>query len=444
MALPELSKALAASAADPAAAAAIAREAAAALGRDGGPFRTFISVAEAPEPDPRRSSDALLGCVFSVKDNIDQVGIRTTCGSRTLENAPLATKDAWIVAALKAAGAVSVGKNNMHEFALGASGRNARYGATVNPWDTGRTVGGSSGGSASAVALRQVHLSLGTDSGGSVRMPASFTGITGFKPTGGAIPLHGVSGAAWSIDSLGLFTVTVADQRVVWSAIKPEDIAPPRQGAIRLGYLQDDSMGPVEPIVWGHYLATIDKLRQAGVALTGVSMNGFEIVPYVCLSVVYPEVTSAHYELLREKPELYDQPIRGLICLGEMWSSRNYLDAQRLRTVLRDRLAVIIQPFDALLMPTVAIQPPGSDEAPQVRGDRRSGLFTLIRFTAAFNVTGYPGISVPAGLDRTGLPCGLQIIGRPREDSALLDVAQAIEDILGPTPAPTPGIAPVA
>ncbi len=439
MALAELSKALSACAGSPADATAIARAAATGLGRDGGPFHTFISVAEAPAPDANLSSDALLGCVFSVKDNIDQTGFATTCGSRTLENAPAAAKDAWIVASLKTAGAISVGKNNMHEFALGATGLNARYGATVNPWDTSRNVGGSSGGSASAVALRQVHLSLGTDSGGSVRMPASFTGIAGFKPTFGAIPLDGVAGAAWSIDSLGLFTVTVADQRRVWSAIKPEDVAQTRKGPLRLGYLPDDSMGPAEPVVWEHYLATVEKLRRAGVALTGVPMRGFELAPYICISVVYPEVTSAHHELLRQKPELYDQAIRGLICLGEMWSSRNYLDAQRLRTVLRNRLGAIVQPFDALVLPNVPIQPPRSGEVPQVSGDAQSGgLFTLIRFTAVSNVTGYPAISVPAGLDRDGLPCGLQVVGRPQEDWALLEVAQAIEDILGPTPAPPP------
>lgn len=436
MALPDLPAALAACAGRPEAAAALARSAVAGLGSDGGPFKSFIRVADDPAAASGRHSDALLGCLFSVKDNIDEAGITTTCGSKVLADAPPAARDAAVVAALKAAGAISLGKNNMHEFALGISGANALFGSTVNPWDRGRTCGGSSGGSASAVALRQVHLSLGTDSGGSVRMPASFTGIAGFKPTFGAIPLAGVAGAAWSIDSVGFFTATAADQRRVWSALRPDDVPAPRSRPPRLAYLADDSMGRVEPVVWAHYQATLDRLRAAGVSLTGLSMAGFELAPYLCIATVYPEVTSSHLELLRTKSALYDQPIRGLICLGEAWSQRTYVDAQRLRSVLRARFAALIRPFDAVLMPTVPVQPPRSGQPVRVTGDPDAGLFTIIRFTVLGNVIGYPAISIPAGLDGDGLPCGLQVMGRPHEDAALLETAEALETILGPTPPP--------
>ena len=441
MTLPDLAAALAASRGKPATAAAIASDAASALGGEGGRFNTFISVAKAALPSEARRSDALLGCAFSVKDNIDEAGYPTTCGSRTLEDAPPAQKDAAVVAALKAAGAISLGKNNMHEFALGITGANDRYGHTVNPWDESRNVGGSSGGSASAVALRQVHLALGTDSGGSVRMPASFTGIAGFKPTFGAVPLTGVAGAAWSLDSVGFFTATVADLRTVWAALRPDDVGPRRSGSPRFAYLADDSMGRVEPVVWRHYSDTIGRLREAGVGLTPLSLNGFDLAPYLCIATVYPEVTSAHHELLREKPSLYDQAIRGLICLGEAWSERIYVDAQRLRSVLRDRFAALLSPFDAVLMPTVPVQPPTRNVPAQVTGDPEGGgLFTAIRFTVVSNVTGYPAVSVPAGLDGDGLPAGLQMVGRPQEDAALLADAAAVEAILGPTPAP-PGVA---
>ena len=198
----------------------IARSAMASLSQDR-QFNTFIDIAERAEALPSRNSEALLGCIFSLKDNIDLAGMRTTCGSRVFADAPPASENSWIAAALKNAGAICIGKNNMHEFALGVTGENPVFGTTINPWDKTRGVGGSSGGSASAVALRQVHLSLGTDSGGSVRMPAGLTGIVGFKPTAGALPLTGVAGAAWTIDSLGLFTATVADLRTVWAAIVP-------------------------------------------------------------------------------------------------------------------------------------------------------------------------------------------------------------------------------
>lgn len=436
MALPDLASALAASAGKPDAAAAIARDAARALAPDGGRFRTFISVADTVEPDPERTSDALLGCVVGLKDNIDAKGFTTTCGSRALDQEPPATKDSWIAAALKRAGAQIVGKNNMHEFALGATGVNPRFGNTVNPWDGGRNCGGSSGGSASAVALRQVHLSLGTDSGGSVRMPAAFTGIAGFKPTARALPMDGVAGAAWTIDSLGLFTATIADLRTVWSAITPP-AASEIPGKLRLAYLSDDSMGRVDPKVWAHYLASVETLRKSGAELVPISIRGFNDCPFICMAVVYPEIASLQYELMRDRPQLYDQEIRGLIALGELWNSRNYLDAQRMRTVLRRRFADILAPYDAVVMPAVAIQPPRNGEPAHVEGDPPAqGLYTVMRFTVAFNVIGYPGVTVPSGLDVDGLPTGIQFIGRPGRDAGLLAIAQRAEDALGPTPPP--------
>jgi aspartyl-tRNA(Asn)/glutamyl-tRNA(Gln) amidotransferase subunit A len=436
MALPELTQALAAAGGDPAKAAAIARSASADAMPHGGHHYTFISVAAKPQPDPGRQSDALLGCVFSAKDNMDAAGFTTTCGSRLFADAPPATKDSWIVATLKQAGAQCIGKNNMHEFALGATGANEVFGTTTNPWDESRNVGGSSGGSASAVALRQVHLSIGTDSGGSVRMPAAFTGITGFKPTPGILPMEGVSGEAWSIDCLGLFTTTVADLTTIWRAIVPSE-SPAARKRLRLGYLNDDSMGRVDPIVWEQYQASIERLRKGGAELTAISIQGFDKCPYVCISIVYPEVASAHYELIRARPHEYDQHIRSLICLGELWSSRNYLDAQRLRSVLRERFAGIIAPYNAVLTPSVPIQPPRNGEPAHVTGDPPAqSLFTLIRFTVACNVIGYPAISVPSGLDRDGLPTGLQIIGRPGDDGALLNIAKRVEDLLSVMPRP--------
>jgi aspartyl-tRNA(Asn)/glutamyl-tRNA(Gln) amidotransferase subunit A len=394
-------------------------------------FKAFISVAEDCEPAASRKSDALLGCVFSLKDNIDVAGMRTTCGSRVFANAPHAANDSWIAAALKNAGAQCIGKNNMHEFALGATGENRAYGTTVNPWDTSRGVGGSSGGSALAVALRQVHLSIGTDSGGSVRMPAGLTGVVGFKPTAKTLPMTGVAGAAWTLDSLGLFTATVADLRIVWRAVAPAH-SDPAPGVLRIGYLCDDSMGRVEPVIWAHYLEAIEKLRNAGNMLTPISLPGFEDCPFIAMTIAYAEVASLHFELLRTKPSLYDQHIRGLICLGDVWSSRHYLDAQRLRSVFRQRFAEIQDRFDAVVTPSVAINAPKVGETACVRGDPPAqGLYTVMRFTVLFNCTGHPAISVPSGLDSEGLPNGIQLIGRPGKDAELQDIAQRVEQVLG-------------
>lgn len=430
-ALPPLAEAIRSTAGDARKAFALARSAAdavaAGLAVD---RRSFIKVAPSPATAAAAVSGPLTGCVFSVKDNIDVAGEVTTCGSRVLEAATPARKDAWIVKALKDTGAICIGKNNLHEFALGATGRNLRFGITPNPFDAGRHVGGSSGGSTIAVANGEVHLAIGTDSGGSVRMPASFAGIAGFKPTSGRLPMHGVAGASWSMDCLGLFTRSVDDLASVWNALNPAgDTAAPRPP--RIAYLQDQSMGRVHPGVWAHYLATIDKLKRGGFALTGVSIPGLDVCPQICVSIVYPEVASAHYELMRAHPEKYEQDIRALVALGELWTGRHYLDAQRMRTVIRARLEDAIGPYDLLLTPSVAIQPPRFDEVPRVEGDPPgSALYPLMRFTVPFNVVSYPAVSVPSGLDGDGLPVGLQVIGRPRNDHALLAAARQVEELL--------------
>ncbi len=439
MPIPSLSRAIADAGGDPGRATALARTAAAEVRRNDRQTHSFISVIEESSIGAAAPSGPLLGCVFSVKDNIDVRGSATTCGSRLLEdNRP--SQDAWIVTKLQGAGALCIGKNNMHELALGATGVNVRFGTTTTPWDPARSAGGSSGGSAVAVARRLVHLSIGTDSGGSVRIPASMCGIVGFKPTAGALPLQGVAGAALTMDSLGLFATEVADVRRAWDAIAPRQRSPSARRRLKLAYLQDESMGRVDSRVWARYQEAVKSLRDSGISLTGISMPGLSASPYVCVSIVYPEVASLHHDLVRAHPELYSGDIRALFYLGELWSAKNYVDAQRLRTVLRDRLSAIIGSYEAVLTPTAAIQPPRIGEKAEVAGDpRASELYTFIRFTVALNVTGYPAISVPAGLDSDGLPVGLQLIGKPRRDAALLDVAQRVEAVLGVMP-PAPSV----
>jgi aspartyl-tRNA(Asn)/glutamyl-tRNA(Gln) amidotransferase subunit A len=194
-------------------------------------------------------------------------------------------------------------------------------------------------------------------------------------------------------------------------------------------------MGRVESAVWANYLQTIEKLKQSGFELEGISVEGFDACPYVCVSVVYPEVASAHHELLRASPNLYEADIRALISVGELWSARMYLDAQRIRSVLRTRFERIMKPYDALLTPTVPVQPPRFGDKPRVEGDPPgSPLYTMIRFTVPFNVMSCPAISVPMGLDSEGLPAGLQVVGKPGQDASLLGMALEIEQALGTMP----------
>jgi aspartyl-tRNA(Asn)/glutamyl-tRNA(Gln) amidotransferase subunit A len=218
--------------------------------------------------------------------------------------------------------------------------------------------------------------------------------------------------------------------RMVWDAIVPQSGAADAK-APRIAYLHDHSMGRVAAPIWSHYLATIAKLRDAGFELQGVSVPGLEICPQVCVSVVYPEVASAHLELMRAHSHLYEQDVRALVALGELWSGRNYLDAQRIRTVVRARLEDAISEYDFLLTPTIAIQPLHFGETARVEGDPPgSALYPIMRFTVPFNVVSYPAISVRSGLDRDGLPVGLQVIARPRNDAALLATAEKLEQTL--------------
>ena len=415
----------------------LARQTANEIRPDGGKWKSFISVADDPCVSESLEIDSLLGCLFSVKDNIDVAGAITTCGSNLFAHSPPAVKDAWIVEVLKAAGAICLGKNNMHELALGATGMNPRFGTTRNPWDFDRGVGGSSGGSALAVALRQVHIAFGTDSGGSVRIPAAWCGVTGFKPTPGSLSLQGVAGACLTLDCLGIFSTEVGDLITIWDSLDlPKDSGTDNH-SIRLGYLQDESMGPVDPRVWERYRESVDSLKRANFNLTGVSIEGFETAPHVALSVAYPEIASTHMELMRSSAKLYDPAILALLYLGELWAGRNYLDAQRARSLLRHRFWKIISPFDVVLTPTVAAQPPLIGQPAKVEGDSKgTELSTLMRFTVPFNVTGYPAISVPAGLDSDGLPVGLQLIGKPNSDTSLLKIASQVEDVLGIMPSP--------
>lgn len=431
MSLPELTQSLAACDNRPEEALALARAAAQAVRTCDPDPHSFISLVPPPEITKDLRPGPLLGCIFSVKDNIDIQGVPTTCGSRLFEDS-LAYSDARAVQILKDAGAQCIGKNNMHELALGATGINPRFGTTTNPWDESRIAGGSSGGSAVAVALGQVHVALGTDSGGSVRQPAAMCGIVGFKPTGGEISLDGVQGAAWSIDHVGIFASNVGDVAKVWDNLGAER-SKARTGPIRIGYLQDDSMGRVDPPVWSAYMATIEELKRSKLDMTGISLPNLTSAPYICVSVVYPEIASQHHDLVRERPEMYSDEIRTIVYLGELWSARNYLDAQRLRVAMEVDFRARTFQYDAVLTPTVAVQPPPIGEPAHVTGDPEGpALYTMMRFTAPFNVIGYPAISIPAGSDHNGLPFGLQVVGKPHRDNDLLDIAHRMEDRLGP------------
>lgn len=421
-----------------------------------GEFHAFISydaelartTASALDDELKRghSRGPLHGIPVSVKDNIATADFPNTFGSK-IGRGYQAKADAEVVRKLKAAGAIVLGTNNLHEFALGPTNDNAEFGSVPNPWDRSRIPGGSSGGSAVAVAIGEVFASLGSDSGGSVRMPAAMCGLVGLKPTHGRVSLRGLLGGAPSMDHIGPLARTVRDAAYVHDAIAghdPEDPesrpgeAPPTASAVgesisglRIGVIANDCMGPLHPEIAAAVTRAASDLERAGARITPTSIDSVEMAPFAAVAIAYPEVGAAHRSWIRERRADYSDEIRPLIDLGQIFSARQYLLAQRSRRHLVRQLDRALEPFDLILTPTTAITAGRRDGvAEPLPGDSETSvLFQLIRFTVLFNMTGYPALSVPCGLDSRGLPIGLQLAGRPDSEALLLRVAGALEEI---------------
>jgi aspartyl-tRNA(Asn)/glutamyl-tRNA(Gln) amidotransferase subunit A len=388
------------------------------------PLNAFITRRDEPAPP---AHGPLAGVPFAVKDNIDVEGFPTTSGTRLGDEQGPAEHDAAVVADLREAGAHCVGKTNLGEIALEASTDNPHFGRTLNPRDPDRTPGGSSGGSGAAVATGQVTFGLGTDSGGSVRIPAAACGVVGFRPSAGAIPLDGLHGPAWSVDSIGVLAPRIAVAAAVLNAVRLR-VRPPRQlGRARVAYLADASLGRCQQQVWDVYRESVERLR-GDVDLVPVTLDGLALAPYVCAIVAYVEVAAQLGDAVRRVPNRFGAAVRPLLELGLALRAVDYIDAQRMRSRLVTRFEGAYRDFDALLTPTLPITAPRWGELPEIPGDDpKIALFALIRFTCLANLSGAPSVSLPAGVAADGLPVGVQLTGRPYDDIALLELAARVE-----------------
>jgi aspartyl-tRNA(Asn)/glutamyl-tRNA(Gln) amidotransferase subunit A len=387
----------------------------------------FIGVAEAPAELP---SGPLNGLTFAVKDNIRVAGEPTTCGSSFAGREP-ASADAAVVAALRSAGGAYVGRTNLGEFAVTQS--SPHFGETLNPWDLERGAGGSSGGAAAAVASGQVDVALGTDSAGSVRIPASMCGVVGFRPSNGSLSLEGLEGPAWTVDGAGLLARNVADVRRTMAALDWAVLAGHEDGRPRkVGILTDDSMGGVDSEVHAVYRAALQRLEGSDLELSPVSLGGLDLAPLAAAAIAYVDVASHHRESIRTRWREYGAEARQLIRLGHLLGGVDYVCAQRARLALLERYQSLTQGLDAVITPTLPMvaTPAGAD--PSVPGeDDEVGLFALIRFTALANVIAAPAISLPVGLTPESLPVGAQLLGAPYHDEDLLAIALVAERAFG-------------
>ncbi len=382
----------------------------------------------------------LAGVPVAVKDLIDVLGVRTTCGSRVFEN-QVARNNATAVRKLVSAGAIILGKANMHEFAFGFTGENAAYGNCPNPWNPERISGGSSSGSALAVALGICPLAIGSDTGGSIRLPAAFCGLIGLKPTYGRVSRAGAVPLAWSMDHLGPITRTADDAALVLKVLAGRDRADPttaRQlapsagadlekpldgltiGLPRAGFFDD-----LDPQVARAVEDAAGVLAARGARPVDVQLPYLDEVLGVHRAVIFSEAAAFHRPLLAEHADRYDPAVRLLLEAGLFLSATDYLQAQRVRRLVRKAWADVFRTVDCLLTPTApTVAARFGQRSVALPGGDASMLRACLGLTLPFNVTGHPAVSVPCGLSSEGLPIGMQLVGRPFDEGTILRVAR--------------------
>ncbi|MER6559069.1 amidase [Streptomyces sp. NPDC001027] len=390
-----------------------------------------------------RSRGPLHGIPFALKDNIDASGVPTTASSSVwADRVPV--HDSAVMDRLTAAGAVLVGKTHMHEFAYGLITPQTR-----NPWASDRVVGGSSGGSAAAVAVGSAAFALGTDTGGSIRVPASFNGLVGLKPTYGVVSRHGVAPLSWSMDHVGPLTRSARDAALVLQVIAGRDPRDPAsvvsphlhrtgQGCgdlrgMRIGVPANYFFEHVAPQVTDAVRRATDQLVALGAtAITVTSPLTAYLVPTLWGHVA-PEAAAAHEDHLRRCPDLFSDGLRTLLEAGRMIAADDYLRAQRCRTLIRRAWREMFTTIDVLATPTVATTAllRSQSEIRWSDGFTEDVTDGLLRLTSPANVTGLPALTLPIGEDSSGLPIGMQLIGDRLAEPDLLRMSEIYEEALG-------------
>lgn len=361
----------------------------------------------------------LHGIPIAIKDLIDVEGVPTSFGTRA--RAPqLALRDAELVRRLRAAGAVILGKTNLLEYAYGVA--HPAIGQTNNPHDPTRTSGGSSGGSAAAVAAGIVPLAIGTDTGGSIRIPASYCGIVGLKPSFGLVSLDGVFPLSWTLDHAGPLARSVADAAIGLMAIadevrmSPHDIAGLRIGLIERHFGSHE----ITPGVREALDAALAKLKHNGAVLVDIGISGLSEVTADLQTILHPEASAIHNALLKQDPLGYAPATRRQLEDGYKTTAVDYLLAMRRREIFRTLVEATFDQVDVLASPSVPFVAPFED--PRME-DGEEGEMLSSGFA---NLSGHPSISIPIGMSE-GLPVGLQLTGRLGQDGQLLAMAEAIE-----------------
>ena len=381
-----------------------------------------------------RDRGPLHGVPIAIKDLIDIEGLPTTAASRVREG-HVAPADAVAITRLRQAGAVIVGKTNLHEFAYGTTSEDSAFGPVRNPHDPARSPGGSSGGSAVAVAAGMALAALGTDTGGSIRIPAAACGTVGLKPTYGELSLDGVVPLARSLDHLGPFARTVTDTWLVYRALvgatEPSTLRAAAVGALRLGVPRRYFCERLDDQVGTRFDEVLERLRRTGAQIEEVDIPRASATPAVYLHVHAVEGSEYHARMLDVAGNRYTPMVRLRLEMGRYILAEDYVRAKNGFEALRGEVDGALGDRDALILPTLPIPaPPLGAESVMVNGTPEPVRAMMLRCTQLFNVTGHPAVSLPCGSTSQGLPCGLQLVGRRFETDALMRVALAVENEL--------------
>jgi aspartyl-tRNA(Asn)/glutamyl-tRNA(Gln) amidotransferase subunit A len=354
--------------------------------------------------------------------------------------------DAAAVERLRAAGAVLIGKNTLHEFALGGTSLNPHYGDVHNPWRLDRVPGGSSGGSAAAVAAALSTISLGSETGNSTRRPAAFCGIVGLKPTYGRISRFGAVPAAWSLDQVGIFARSARGAAATLDVLSGPDrrdrgsagTKPPvgdltglvagLTAGVPEAYLGAD----LTPEVADNWAQVLDTLQRLGVRLRTFALPSVRWTALVSSTIMQSEAATWHRRWLLERPQDYGADVRERLQLGLALTAADYLTAQRGRQQIAEEVAGVLADADLLIAPTVPAPAPLIAGGPVVAGDQPYRVDTsFFHLHRLFSLLGLPVVSLPTGLTSDGLPMAIQVAGRPFAERTVLDVGAAIEAATG-------------
>jgi len=416
-------------------------------------FNAFITVLDDAAREQAKAMDAELsrrldrgplhGVPVAIKDVFETRGVRTTCGSAIFRN-HVSQRDAAVVEKLAAAGAVIIGKTGMHELAYGVTSNNPHFGPVRNPRDPERIPGGSSGGSGAAVAAGIAFMAMGSDTGGSIRLPAAFCGTVGLKPTSGRVSRYGVMPLDFSLDHMGPLTRTARDAAVTLQAIagfdprdetssrQPvADYLPPADASIRgvrIGLPENFYFDRLDPDVNGAVRRKAQVAESLGAHVIPVRVPDIGAINAVSRVILLAEA-SALMEKYLDKRDQFGADVLALLDQGRLIPATDYVNAQRLRRMMQRDFAQLWRRVDCLFTPTAPMAAPRIGETTVQVGDQTEDTrLAATRLVRGINVLGLPALSVPCGVDRRGLPLSLQIIGRSFQEALVLRIAAALED----------------